>query len=465
MTIGTKVLHRSLGVGTVVELSPRRGAKVDFGYARTWVFEEEIEEDHEVPRPLRRTRQDETVNEMRVSEPAVVKSQAAILRTEEFPEDVVKAKREILALKLGHILEESVHDLSVGIDSIRMNLKNYVDDAVQGRPRSVLVEGAWGSGKTHILTLLTSLASRQGLATASVILDGEGVALSEPMGLMEAILGSLRYPRESVPRGIGNRLLTLRGQSQFHVERRLGWRLKKAIFDIPIAAFNESEPMEVLEDYFTLKLAATQAKTKLRQLGWRITLPPLRAPRVDERADRLCDLLKSWAEFCVLTGAKGLVVIFDELDVEYALATSGRAHRANRARLLSELGRLEDVECPLLIAFGSAPVSGHVEEENDAIRDVLRHVPWSKHVKAPRPTLEHTIELGRRLQLLYQDAYPDRTSGVDRHRVQQLIAAFAEQHIRKLDPTPRDFVRGTLERLDLAPNLADYSIGASTNTQ
>ena len=64
--------------------------------------------------------------------------------------------------------------------------------AARRQPQSVPVEGSWGAGKTHLLTLLTRLAAEQRLATATVILDGEGVTLSEPMGLMEAILGSLR---------------------------------------------------------------------------------------------------------------------------------------------------------------------------------------------------------------------------------------------------------------------------------
>ena len=170
--------------------------------------------------------------------------------------DIVAARRAVLALKLGQVLEENVHELSIGIDDIQIEMEQAISAAVQHQPQSILVEGSWGTGKTHLLTLLTGLASKRGLATATVILDGEGVTLSEPMGLMEAILGSLRYPGEVAPYGVGNRLAELRRRHTFEdVRQSAGWRIAEAIYQIPHGAFDEPEAMEVLEDYFMLALA------------------------------------------------------------------------------------------------------------------------------------------------------------------------------------------------------------------
>ena len=453
MMEGARVRHEALGIGTVIEFSARRGAKVDFGYTWTWVDTRELEVVDEIRRQEEDVGGDHVGIELQKIRTAQGRREPAYSVLLELPTEVVNAKRAVMALKLGHMLEENVFDLSVGLDGIRKKLESHVAEAVQRNPQSILVEGAWGTGKTHLLTLLKVLASQCGLATASVILDGEGIAMWEPMDLMEAVLGSLRYPGDRMPLGIDEHLRNLRSQvSQFRSESRLGWRLARAIFEIPTSAFDESEVMEVIEDYLTMKLAASQAMAKLRQFGWRVVLPPIKAQRIEERADRLGELLTGWAEFCVLTGAKGLVVVFDELDVEYAMTASRPSLRARRARLLTELSTIEARKCPLLFAFGSAPASDDLEQENDAVRDVLYHVPWSTHITAPLPSLAQTIELGERLQGLYRDAYPDRMAKVDRHDLQRQIAAFAEKHLSELDPTPRDFVRGTLERLDLAPS-------------
>ena len=442
--VGVRVRHPALGTGTVVAGDSRRRVRVNFGYAAAvWLPVEDLEFLEDVrhappdgPEP-----------------PGPTGSGFPAL-----PKGVIEARRAILVLKLGQVLEENVCDLSVGTEGIQTSLEGAVAAAVERQPRGVLIEGSWGSGKTHLLTLLTALATRAELATATVILDGEGVTLTEPMGLMEAILGSLRYPGEVAPCGIGGRLVRLRQQGNYGGTE---WRIAETVLQMSRQALDEPEVVEVLEEYFTLKLAATQAVHKLGRLGWRgLSLPPMKARSVADRAERFCELLRGWAEFCASTGAKGLAVVFDEVDVEYA---TPRNHewRRRRSQFLEALDGLLGQECPLLLAFGSAPPSGDVEEENDAVRDLMRHIDgMDPPITAPRPTLDQTLELASRLQMLYAGAYPDRMPRVNQYKVRQLIEEFAERHQDSLDPTPRSFVRGTLERLDVASSLNSFSEGS-----
>ena len=444
--MGTRVRHPALGTGTVVAEDSRRHARVNFGYAAAvWLPVEELEffEDvrHSPPGP-----------------PDVPDPTPTGTGLSDLPEGVVDARRAILALKLGQVLEENVCALSVGTEGIQTSLERAVAAAVGRQPRGVLIEGSWGRGKTHLLTLLTALAARAELATATVILDGEGVTLTEPMGLMEAILGSLRYPGEAAPCGIGGRLVRLRQQGNHSGTE---WRIAETVLQMPSQALDEPEVVEVLEDYFTLKLAATQAGHKLGRLGWRgISLPPMKARSVADRAERFCELVRGWAEFCASTGAKGLAVVFDEVDVEYA---TPRNHewRRRRSQFLESLDGLLGQECPLLLAFGSAPPGGDVEQENDAVKDLVRRIDrMDPPITAPRPSLHQKLELGSRLQTLYAGAYPDRMAQVNRNKVRKLVEEFAERHQDSLDPTPRSFVRGTLERLDVASSLNSFSEGS-----
>ena len=441
MRQGVAVRHPQYGDGVIVDVDSHRGAKVDFGYVATWVPLRDLELPDDVERSLEET-------------PAPPPPTPAETHLPSLSADVVAARRAVLALKLGQVLEENVHELSVGTDDVRAKMEQAIIAAVRQQPQSVLVEGSWGAGKTHLLTLLTRLAAEQGLATATVILDGEGVTLSEPMGLMEAILGSLRYPGEVAPCGVGSRLADLRRRrSVGDVRQSVGSRIAEAIDRIPLGALDEPEAMEVLEDYFMLALPPTRAREKLRQLHYRISLPPLRARGLDERPGRFCELLKGWAGFCTLTEARGLAVVFDEVDVEYATRFGRFRWLRLRRLLLKAFDDLLRQRCPLLLAFGSAPASDDVGDANDAVQDLVGSINEMRRIEAPRPNVEQTKELGVRLQELYARAYRRRTSGVDPHGVRRRIERFAEHHHDEMNPTPRGFVRGILELLDVMSDL------------
>ena len=437
MSWSIAVRHPQYGDGVVVAVDPHRGVNVDFGYVAAWVPLRELERPDDVERSLEET-------------PESPPPPPAGTPLPSLSVEIVAARRAVLALKLGQVLEENVQELSIDTNDIQVEMEQAIVAAVRRQAQSVLVEGSWGAGKTHLLTLLTRLAAERDLATATVILDGEGVTLSEPMGLMEAILGSLRYPGETAPCGVGNRLADLRRRRTYgDVWQSVGWRIAEAVYKIPQRAFDEPEAMEVLEDYFMLTLAPTRAKEKLRQLRYRISLPPLKARGLDERPERFCDLLKGWAEFCALTGAKGLAVVFDEVDVEYATRFWGL-----RSSLLKAFDDLLRESCPILLAFGSAPASDDVGNANDAVQDLVDSIKGMRRIEAPRPNVEQTKELGVRLQELYARAYPRRTSGVEPHGMRRRIERFAEyHHDENLVPTPRGFVRGTLELLDVMSDL------------
>ena len=440
------VLHAEFGRGTVIEDDPhRRRVRVDFGWMQDWVsYDDSGLRDH---RPRHR------VSEGRPADST---------RRGGWSNDVIDARRAILALKLGQVLKENVVELSTGTDDIQRVLEEKVAATARGQPGSILFNGSWGSGKTHLLTLLAALAPERSLATASVILDGEGVRLSEPMSLMRSILGSLCYPEELVPGSVIERLREFRRNgSRVGIQRGASWRIRTAVCETPMRAFDEPEVADILDEYLTMSIPATQARKKLRVLGHRVQLPSMNARRVDERVERFCELLGGWAEICTLTGAKGLIVVFDEVDVEYG-STLGQSRaaverRRMRSALLEALSRPLNPKrhMPLLIAFGSAPATGDVAEANDAVLDIRRSIRGITPIEAPTPNLAQTRELGRRLLDLYLRAYPTQDGTIDCQELEQHIDNFALEHQQRLNPIPRAFVRGTLERLDVVSCRSD----------
>ena len=427
-----------------------RGVWADFGYLQDWVAWDALQfPDGTDPSPAGTT--------LGGSESAPDGRDITPIQ-----KDVVDARRAVLALKLGQVPEERVLELSTGTENERRELEAAIHSVAHGRPVSILFKGAWGTGKTHLLTMLRALAADSGLATASVILDGEGVSLSDPMRLMADLLDSLRFPGESVPIGITSRLASLRRRYRDDFIREDGDRILDAVFRIPTSAFDEPEVTEVLADYFMLRLSASQANGKLRQLGHHVTLGPLIARRTTQRADRFCELLHGWAELCSFERAKGLVVVFDELDVEYARTFRDTRQniqlRSRRHTLLEAFGRLLNQESiPLLLAFGVAPATDDVGEENDAVQNLRQWIGGIAEIEAPTPDIDQTRQLGWRLQEHYTRAYPDRMARVDRRKLKQLIDEFAQHHQSDSNPIPRTFVRGTLERLDVASDLSRFA--------
>lgn len=461
MRAGDDVWHPSLGTGKIVSVE-NRGAEsracVDFGYMKDWVPARELGLDTDAD-PAPDVQGADTAGRGRDS-PGM-------------PQSVIEARQGVLALRLGQPLEAHVRRLSAGTERIEADMARIVSRAVGGNASAVLVEGEWGSGKTHLLTLLRAIASDEGMASSSLILDGGGVRLSDPMALMSKLLGSLRKPGEAAPCGLREWLPSLRrGSADWRPTSRGEKMLASAIRTIPASALADAEALQVLEDYFTLDLSATQAQDKFRRQKYRYhgRLPSIKAHRVHERTDRFCDLLQAWTACASRVGAKGLLVIVDELDVEYA-STAGWAaaiagRRKHRADLLSALARLvvSAYPLPLVIAFGGAP-GGATEE--DAVRDVQRRFEDSRlHAfSAVEPDRRQIRDALRRVFDLYRQAYPERIATADRKRLESQLDSLAERHDARRSndiegPVPRTVVREAVELLDIAPGIADQGADA-----
>ena len=445
MTSGDRVRHPALGAGVVLGVLARGrvpGARVDFGYMVDWVPQNELA-------PGGNLRVPGSEDEAPRDDPEHWKPLGTLT------ESVVGARRAVLALKLGQVLQEDVLDLSVGTEPAEALLRSAVGRAVRRKPAAILVSGRYGAGKTHLLTMLASLAAQEGLATASALLDGEGVTLADPMTILEPVLRSLCLPGESAPSGVGRWLAELRRRgSRWDHGRRQPSRIAAAVFQIPVADLDDPDVLEALEDYLTTSLPVSHANLRLRRLVRQpVQLPAMKAHRIAERAERFCELLRDWAEFCETAGARGLVVVIDEVDVEYAATLWSVGRRRRRQQLLQALNDLLGQPVPLVIAFGSAPATDE-EAANDAAQDLTERMSRIQQIDAPRPDSAQMRELGRRLCGLYSRAYPEWGSGVDEGSIERAIdehaRRYAEGYGEPGDPAPRRFVRELLEWLDVA---------------
>lgn len=449
MIVGEKYTHPQLGVGVVTKraiVQGKTGFWVSFGY-----IDEFIAADFDQPKPVdKRTAETSYTGTLK----AQSTTECSIQNTS-LPPETVAARKGVVALRLGQILESHVHQLSVSTEAAEASLRDALRQAAQ-RPTMVMVEGVWGGGKTHLLTLLSALAREEQFVTASVVMDGTGVTLSDPMLLMGSITSAIRFPDENMPSGLGSHLLRA---DPAKLRVRGATLLSDALDKVPKEALQDAEVLHVLEDYFGLSLTTSNAKARLSRLGWRVQLPALKARTVADRAARFCDLIRNWAQFSVTVGARGLVLILDEIDVEFAATAwwdrTSQTKAERRKWLIEELGNMREHDVPILVAFASAPASADVSEENDAVKGIDSAIGGlDYHIKVPTPSASDMWELGNRVLDLYGQAYPGSAELVVDGQRKELLDNMVGEYQRKMSPVPRAFVRRVLEYMDVKSTMA-----------
>lgn len=495
MKTGDVVVHRDFGRGTIIRMYPEGPtAMVDFGYMTDLVPVDALNKSctangpaaapstskvlassTSTPRPepvgTSVTRRPVSGNQPHISNsqiseskqppnpissPRPVRPVSDTSQRHKLAPETVEARRAIVALRLGQVLESHVDHLSVGLTDISLRFDATLQRARSHIPVYMLVEGAWGRGKTHLLTLLTAAAVRHEFAVSSVVMDGVGVTLSDPMQLLEAVTGAIRFPGDALPGGLSINLARARRQGGLERLGHLGATTLAAVFDqIPVAAFDEFDALQVIEDYLGLYLPASTAQHRLETLGFRgVRLPTLRARCVADRAARFSDLLFNWTQLCAVAGARGLVVILDELDVEYA-STARSSQQATRLRkrrseLLEVLQRLRNQRLPLVLAFASAPAGAGIDPEHDASTNIAEALGvLDAHIAAPVPGDGELHELITKVLEIYRVAYPASFHGQAQEKIAGLADRLINNHRRQANPVPRHFVRSALESLDI----------------
>lgn len=171
---GKVVEHRIFGKG-VVEAVRWGGAEalVRFGRVKIWV----------------------STRTLRVTQKKPEKPVEFIKGPEKppFSEDVIKARRMIEAFRYGIVPHQDIEDFTFGReDEISVFNKNLELVEEKGG-RTLLIEGEYGSGKTHFLDYLYDVGKKKGLAVLKAELDPFEVTPARPLKLYEALTTSFQW--------------------------------------------------------------------------------------------------------------------------------------------------------------------------------------------------------------------------------------------------------------------------------
>lgn len=367
----------------------------------------------------------------------------------------VDARRAIIALRLGQVTNEVAKVISVGTEDIESIFDQRLSLATDQRPSVLVVEGAWGTGKTHALALLKGIAQEKKMVVANLVLDGVAITLSRPADLLRETIrsASIHYSDCSMD------LLELavsfcRDMRTERLTENGATLLGEALCSLPPEVADEPDFVESIGNYLAGDTSAAQLKRDLVEYVGTSRLPSMRAKNAGERPQHFVTLLAEWARLCRLDES-GLVLILDEVDVELALARSA-TDRERRDALLRELGMLHTLEAPLVIVMAVAPGGEYMEEFESPTAYLADRLGDScQIVTVPELTRKDLLKVADRVAELYQKAYPD-TKLPKLTTLQKSAAELMGIQERSANGViPRRFIRSFLEYLDVE------SIGAA----
>jgi P-loop Domain of unknown function (DUF2791) len=206
---------------------------------------------------------------------------------------------------------------------------------------------------------------------------------------------------------------------------------------------------EIFEDYLECAIGAAPASRQIRMhLGSRsaISLPAINVRARIDRPSQCARMLREWSLAAKCLGASGgLVILFDEADVDYAMNQSWQAEDARR-EFFEALALLADqADFPLTLGFAVTPGS----EEEDTSSEIVGILGRDscKVIQLPELSKSDFLNLAKNLGKVYSEAFPGFEIPTNK------IDSMASAIVRELNATPeglvpRNFIRRFLDYLD-----------------
>jgi len=435
-------LHPKFGTAVVRRVLPGSGrirVKVDYPDQMLMGIEAFLDElvDSTTRNPLVAT------EIIEAAKPVVAPPEAPQVKCQ--PPSWQEARQAIHALRLGQSTPLGVSELSVGMTQVDAVTKVTLDRANSGEVSFLIFVSEFGMGKSHALARLRLQAMQRRMAVGSVVLDGMGVSLCQPMSLPAALAHAIEFSDhgESLPARLAGLVRT--GQTS-KLRTACAEFLHGALAELTSDHVDDPEAWELVEDYLALEVAPSVLR---QRLGVRV--PTLNTRARADRPDRCALLMRDWARSVPPLGDRGgLALLLDEADVDFALGGLTASEKEQRAALLqawrtmADGGPGGDTHVKLLIALAVTP-GGHRDDPVSELRSILG--PCAGVIELPELSEDHLRELGQRIAAMYARAYQTKPEARATEFVDACLQTMRGMHGRR---NPRHFIRMLLEKLDAA---------------
>lgn len=222
--------------------------------------------------------------------------------------DRIQACRMVEAFRLGIVPHQDVEAFTFGRDKEVAAIDAALMGLSQGRGDVYLVEGEYGTGKTHLLEYLHHRALKAGMVTSLCQFDPQEVSPHRPKRVYREVVHNLRYIRDGREHGFRD-LLRQAGELDLADHVFLGPVLAKLRRLDP--AHTEAEVFWQWIEGESTKEYATDAQGRHRVRGGQ-RIPALYD--FSTAADFYCNIFSGLSWIARQLGLKGLVLLIDEAE-------------------------------------------------------------------------------------------------------------------------------------------------------
>lgn len=222
--------------------------------------------------------------------------------------DTIQARRMIEAFRLGIVPHQDVESFTFGREKPIAVLDAALANLGRGQGDVFMVEGDYGTGKTHLLEYMHHRALASGMVTSLVQFDPAEVSPHRPKRVYREIVHNMRYIKDATEHGFRDLL-------------RSGTALdmKDHVFLGPVlaklrridAGQQQSEVFWQWIEGESTKEYATEQKSPFRVKGGQ-RIPALYD--FSTAADLYCNILSGLSWMAREVGMKGLVLLVDEAE-------------------------------------------------------------------------------------------------------------------------------------------------------
>lgn len=363
------------------------------------------------------------------------------------------------ALRYGLVPGQRCREMTVGVERLTEWVKLVLPEPQ--KPKIAQVIGAFGTGKSHMMNLVRECAHDNNYVTAHVEVDGQHISFANPAKLFYQLCSHLQNPQgEKIsPMDLIRECLHRKAHPVPVRENHDSSFYRLLNLSALLASRGKLDEFHgLLDDYFTCaqNLTGAQLKRRIREaVGFALGTESFPATIRSTMGIRNIDFMVALAflaSACEKSGFAGLVLTFDEFEIEH---TGTKSSFSKTTSLLQEIGHY--VSCtrgkktrtytppwtptPLGIFFASTGEAGH---RGDAAIDNLIDDVGGWEFQLQPFSVDQYVTLGRKLLTYYGKAYSVAAAMTDQELRQR-----AEKLLDGGDSgTTRQFIKGIVANLD-----------------
>ena len=351
------------------------------------------------------------------------------------------------ALRFGLVPQTKLEEMTIKFDDLQSWINECLPHINQGNPCVSEVCGPYGTGKSHIMSIVRYIAQRENYVTARVEIDGKGISLGDPENLLLNLWSSLRaeglqsatplldlYVR-AINNGKAAPKIAPKGVDRIAVNYEIIKDLKQNgrletfeyMLDAILSSSNEYTATEVNQK---VQSSLSNRYQFVRRMIGRT---------VEERPYDFIESLVGHAKICELAGYRGLILTIDEFEVQHFDTYRDRVIKLSEVMTNYFANKTSYPAVPCAVFFATVGELGH---RGDALVDAMIEICGGNYRKLEELEESDLIEIAKKIHYLYKKTYgiSDNFNTIFAEsaykavmNVKGLVRAFIKQYVSMLD--------------------------------